>query len=137
MKAKEYYAKYRDRLLANDIQFTDEEKAAICSSEERQKEAEEKIRKSLTVAVSDLIVEMSKEVQEICKVRHAKSNFALVAIIREMNDRWNKVGDMLNEKDKTDILEHDGLLGFWLRQMPELKMVIELENDKKKRRTQQ
>ena len=61
MKAKEYFQKLKD----------------IESSEGFDK------------AVSDVYIQMALDIQKECAVRNVKFDRGLLAVIKEMNDRWN------------------------------------------------
>ena len=57
-------------------------------------------------AVSDLMIGLLKEGQEIIKQRHAKKNSAIISILREQNLKWKACCNIIN-KD-IDMLNLDG-----------------------------
>ena len=97
MKAKEYFAKY-DGLI---------------NSSDGSKEA------------TDLLIEMSEEIEKIAEIRHVKNGKALLSIILEENDKWNAIVRMFENKYGISQLLRDGFKNFWFDQMPELKLMME------------
>lgn len=57
-------------------------------------------------AVSDLILGLFKEGQEIIKQRHAKKDSAIMSILREQNLKWKACCNIINKEQ--DILKLDG-----------------------------
>ena len=70
MKAKDYYKKYRDEIVSKD------EKKSI-------------------EAISSMVLEMSKEARDTIKDRRVRSDSGAVAVIREMNQKYNAVVTLL------------------------------------------
>ena len=91
MKAKEYIEKYRSGLKSYDF---------------------DKIEK----AINDLAIEMSQEATQIMTQRGAVRISAIVAVMKEQNDKWNAI-----VKEFPEILQRDGFKRLWLHRMPELK----------------
>lgn len=95
MKAKEYIAKYRETLNSCDISPIEKAKA-----------------------VTNMYIEFSKEAGEICEARGVKRNSALVAVLREQNDKWNCVA-----REFPGMIAKDGFKNQWLHDMPELRSI--------------
>ena len=93
MKAKEYIEKYRSGLKSYD--FDEIEKA-----------------------INDLVGEMSQEATQIMTQRGAVRESAIVAVMKEQNDKWNAI-----VKEFPEILLRDGFKCLWLLRIPELKKV--------------
>ena len=93
MKAKECIEKYRSGLKSYDF---------------------EEIEK----AINDLIIEMSQEATKIMAQRGAVRVSAIVAVMKEQNDKWNAI-----VKEFPEILQRDGFKRLWLHRMPELQKV--------------
>ena len=92
MKAKDYFEKYEERILDGDTQD-----------------------------ISDLFIEMTKESQEIMKLRNCKSNSAAAGVVREMNDKWNAIVAMFEKKyHGLSPLRRDGFKNYFLREIPEM-----------------
>ena len=82
-KAKEYYAEIKPALERTDI---DEVKTVI----------------------AETLQSLLKEVGEIAKMRNARSNEAMLAIIEEQNNKWNAICRRA-EKDGMKYLREDGV----------------------------
>lgn len=95
MKAKEYYAKYKERVASLDY---NESIQAIC----------------------EMIADLSAEAKATIDKRNVKTDCGCVAVLREMNDKYNAVCRMLEEEYKDPILARDGFLIYWRKQIPEL-----------------
>ena len=93
MKAKDYIAKYRKEFESGDI--------------ERIKEA-----------ATDMYVEFSHESVNMSESRGVKRNSALVAVLKEQNNKWNAVVRAFPE-----ILAKDGFKLGWLEDMPILNEI--------------
>lgn len=50
-------------------------------------------------AVSDLILGLFKEGQDIIKQRHAKKNSAVMSILREQNLKWKSCCNIINKDE--------------------------------------
>lgn len=99
MKAKQYFEKYR-----NDI---------VNASEEEAKEA-----------INRLVLELVDESKEMIKVRRARKNTALAAIIRELGQKYNAICDMFEKNYGASPLIRDGFLNYWKDAVPELKKYL-------------
>lgn len=95
MKAKEYYAKYKERVASLDDK---ESIQAIC----------------------EMLADLSAEAKAVIDKRNVKTDCGGVAVLREMNDKYNAVCRMLEEEYKHPILVRDGFLICWRKQIPAL-----------------
>lgn len=91
MKAKEYIEKYRSGLESCDIAVVDK-------------------------AINDLAIEMSQEAVQLMAARGVRRESAIVAVMKEQNDKWNAI-----VKEFPDLLQRDGFKRLWLHRMPELQ----------------
>lgn len=82
MKAKEYYAKYGERLMNPE---TDKE------------------------ALADLLTDFVDETTKIIKQRKVSTNKAVLAVIDELNNKWNALCEMF----PTPTLIRNAYLTFW------------------------
>lgn len=100
MKAKEYYAKYKERIASTDDQVS-------------------------LQAVSDLVRDLSMEAKDLVEKRHARSNCAGVAILREMNDKYNAVCNLFEREFGATPIKPNGFMYYWKRTMPELERYLD------------
>lgn len=96
MKAKDYYKKYRDEIVSKD------EKKSI-------------------EAISSMVLEMSKEARDTIKDRRVRSDSGAVAVIREMNQKYNAVVTLFEKEFGASPLLRNGFREYWKKQIPELK----------------
>ena len=99
MRAKEYYAKYHDRIIAE------------ASGDEAK-------------VLHELMVEMSEETKDLIGRRNIKDVRALGAVIKESNDKWNALVRLFEKEHGASPLKVDGFKSFWLDRMPHLGMVM-------------
>ena len=96
MKAKEYYEKYKEGLASED-------------------------EKAVENTAYELLMEMSNECKIIMEQRKCFTDRAAVAVLKEMNGRWNAVVRfMIKDTGKTPLKE-DGFIRAWETKIPELK----------------
>lgn len=95
MKAKEYYAKYRDGLLSPDIVISKK-------------------------ATSDFIIELSREVKTLADTRKCSTASAFIAIIREINQKYNAVLALFEKECLPIPLIQNGFIVFWKKEEPML-----------------
>lgn len=95
MKAKDYFDKYEVNMVAFDGE------------------------NAINVA-TDILKEMSQEVDTIYKARGCKTNSALAAILKELNNKWNAVGSLFEKKYGRSYLKRNGFIEFWKHEMPEI-----------------
>ena len=100
MKAKEYYAKYKEQILSADDKVS--------------------LR-----AVSNLVCDLSVEAKELLQKRHAQSNCAGVAVLREMNDKYNAICNLFEREYGATPIKPNGFMLYWKRTMPELEKYLE------------
>lgn len=95
MKAKDYFTKYEKALASAD---PDE-----CST-----------------AIADMLNKMNSEVQNLLKVRHVKTDAGTFPIFKEMNQKWNAIVRLFENKYGATPIVKDGFRLFWVRKMPQL-----------------
>lgn len=95
MKAKEYYAKYKDRIVSED------DKVSL-------------------QGVSDMLFSMCMESKELVAKRKVRSDCGAVAVLREMNDKYNAVCRMFEAEYGASPIKKDGFMYYWRRQIPAL-----------------
>lgn len=95
MKARDYFEKY-DTLIM-----------------EEQKNGEIGTTKKL-------LLEMSDEVTAVCKQRKAVKDEAVIAVLKEINQKWNAICRMYEKKYGVSPLNYDVFRCYWMTAMPEL-----------------
>lgn len=103
MKAKELYAKYKSGILSSDDQTS-------------------------VQAVCDLIRDLSLEMKEIVSRRHIRHDSGAVAVILELNDKYNAICGLFEKEMGMSPIKRNGFLQYWERQIPALKE----RNDRKR-----
>lgn len=83
-----------------------------------------KPEKEANADVWNMLVEMMREMMDICKVRNVKFDRGAVAVTKEMNDKWNKIATLFEKEYGRPILNHDGFIAFLKHEMPELNIYI-------------
>jgi hypothetical protein len=68
-------------------------------------------------AIDGLIMDFMDELKQIMEARHISKNSGAVAVIKELNQKWNAV----NRKLSIPVLNEDGFKKIWLHKMPELE----------------
>ena len=97
MKAKEYYAKYKDRIASVD--YT-ESLQGVC----------------------DMNHELCMEAKELVAKRKVRTDGGAVAVLRELNDKYNAVCMMVERDYGAPIIKKDGFMCFWRQLIPELDL---------------
>lgn len=122
MKASEYFAEYRKKLVKDeyDLKKLVEEEGSV---EAAQAKYDEFIRAGL----NELVSAMNAEVKEICAKRKCKFDAAGAAVIREMNDRWNAMIPMFEKYYGGRCpLKRNGFAKFWISEIPSLSKYIKI-----------
>ena len=105
MKAKEYYAKYKDRIASSD-------------------DAE-----SLK-GISDMVYEFCMDAKEISEKRKIRTDSGAVSMLRELNDKYNAVCRMFEKDFGVSPIKENGFMNYWRREIPELDQRLgRKEND--------
>jgi hypothetical protein len=95
MKAKEYFDKYKDRVIKLDDKV-----------------------------LNELVKDMNEEVIFLQKQRNAQNDNAIVPILKEVNQKWNALCRMFEKECKQPVLKTDGLMDFWKKHIPELEKIM-------------
>ena len=96
MKAKEYVAKYGDDIMRGD-----------------------------NTALGTMLSEMFGEIGDITKARGIKTTAGAVAVVEEINTKFNSVCATLEKKMGMSVLKRNGLRILAIRQIPELRIFYE------------
>lgn len=96
MKAKEYYIPIKDAIDSGKAE-------------------------DIKTVVSDMILNMNDEVEELCEKRHVQFDRGIYPIIKEMNDKWNAVVRLVEKDYRQSPILRDGYKKFWINQIPELE----------------
>lgn len=100
MKAKEYYAKYKEQITSSDD-------------------------KTSLQAVGDLVLDLSMETKDLIQKRHVQSDCARVAVLREMNDKYNAICNLFEREYGVTPIKPNGFMLYWKRKMPELEKYLD------------
>lgn len=99
MKAIEYYEKYHDSIMSTNEK---------CSLQ----------------AVSDFIVDLSHEVGILSQARKCRTNSSIIAVLKEVNEKYNAVMRIFKKKNGITPLIPNGFLEFWKRKEPSLSRFL-------------
>ena len=97
MKAREYYAKYSEQLMSPDQQVCD-------------------------AALQALIADFAREATDMMTRRKASSAKSTIAIIDELNDKWNSICDRFPH----EVLIRNGYRDFWYQQLGITKSMADM-----------
>ena len=67
-----------------------------------------------------LLLEMSDEVTVVCKQRKVVKDEAVIAVLKELNQKWNAICCMYEKKYGVSPLNYDAFRCYWMTAMPEL-----------------
>jgi len=70
--------------------------------------------------LTKLVQEMNEEVLEMAKKRNTNSDSSVVSIIKEINQKWNKLCGLYEKEYGGSILIRNGFLIYWEAQIPNL-----------------
>jgi len=99
MKAKEYFEKY-DELIIKD---------QIAGSIESAKK---------------LLIELTDEAKNICESRHVKRDAAVVSVLKEINQKWNAICSLYEKKYGASPLNRNAFIKYWKQVIPELSTML-------------
>lgn len=97
MKAKEYFAKYKDRIASKDD-------------------------KESLQGVCDMVYEFCMESKALVAKRKVKTDCGCVAVLRELNDKYNAVCRMFEQEYGGPIIRENGFMDYWRKQIPALDL---------------
>lgn len=98
MKAREYFDTYIDRIIA-----------------------EAGTEKEQSGAFYELLWGFMAEAKEITKARHVQTDRAAMAILRELNQKWNALCNICVKVKGDSVLKRDGFKAFITKEIPETK----------------
>lgn len=99
MKAKEYYALVKEGIEAGTAT-------------------------ALKGAVDEMFMGMNREVRELQEKRHIQFDRGISPVLKEMNDKWNAVVNLIEKDYGYSPIIRDGFKNFWVAKMPELGRYI-------------
>ena len=102
MKAKEYFAKYGESVYREALDGKFEIGQA-------------------------LFIELASEFKAISEQRNVKSNRAAVAVIKELNEKWNSLAAMFEKKYSVEVLKRNAVLNYYMEKIPELALFLRKE----------
>lgn len=74
----------------------------------------------LKKAVDEMFLGMNREVQELQKKRNVQFDRGIFPIIKEMNDKWNAVVNLIEKDYGESPIVRNGFRNFWVAKIPEL-----------------
>jgi len=95
MKAKDYFEKYKEPL---------------------RRSADKDTRSNI---VAEIFIEMSAEGNQLGKTRNIQREEALMAIIEEMNGKWNALVRLVEKEFGAGVLVRDTFRKVWAEQLKE------------------
>lgn len=112
MKAIEYYEKYHSRFFKpKTIHYMD--KTGNTPMMNSFQTVEPEAREAISSALADLILEFSKEVETICKMRNCRYDDGVQAVLKEQNQKWNALSNLFEKNLGVSPLKRDGFTHFW------------------------
>ena len=99
MKAKEYFAKYGESVYREAL----DGKFEIGQT---------------------LFIELASEFKTISKQRNVKSNRAAVAVIKELNEKWNSLAAMFEAKYGEPVLKRNAVIDYYVDQIPTIALYL-------------
>ena len=96
MKAKEYFEKY-----FADIEASDE-----------NPNNEVFLRRA-----GKLVQDLTNEALELCDARHSHSNSTVDGVLKEQNQKFNSIANMIEKKYGHAYLKRNGLILYWQDQL--------------------
>lgn len=97
MKAKELYAKYKERIASEND--------------------EESVR-----GLCELLADLGAETKELIAKRKVTTDCGGTAVLRELNDKYNAVCRMFERDYGASPIKKDGFMTYWRKQIPELDL---------------
>lgn len=98
-KAIEYVNKYQEQLNQNEEEIFEE-------------------------AAKQLMFDLIKEIEELSEIRKAKTNKSFINIVKEINQKYNKIVRILPTDKATYILKEDGFKTFVKKIIPEISIYL-------------
>lgn len=72
-----------------------------------------------------MFLDLSEELITLCKEKKATDAKSQVALIKQINQKWNRIGELMKTKtgNSSDILLKDGFLKCYETKIPKIKEV--------------
>ena len=102
MKAREYFAKYGESVYREALDGKFEIGQA-------------------------LFIELASEFKTISEQRNVRSNRAAVAVIKELNEKWNSLAAMFEKKYGVEVLKRNAVLNYYMEKIPEIALFLRKE----------
>ena len=102
MKAKEYFAKYGESVYREAL----DGKFEIGQT---------------------LFIEFASEFKAISEQRNVRSNRAAVAVIKELNEKWNSLAAMFEKKYGVEVIKRNAVLNYYMEKIPEIALFLRKE----------
>ena len=71
-----------------------------------------------------MFIDFCKEVKDIIAQRHANTDRAAIAVIKEVNQKWNKLANLFAADDGGVHLKRNAILDYYVEKIPEIKELL-------------
>lgn len=102
MKAKEYFAKYGESVYREAL----DGKFDICQA---------------------LFLGFVSEFKAICEQRSIKTDRAAVAVLKELNEKWNSLAAMFEKQYGVEVIKRNAVLNYYVKNIPEIALFLHKE----------
>jgi hypothetical protein len=76
------------------------------------------------------LLELSSEAEELCKIRRSNTNATFLAILKELNQKWNAVCALFEKKYGESPLIRNGFLEVWKHQVPGIEALLKASSSR-------
>ena len=111
MKAKAYFEKYGEAIMSDHRQLVALQENTDLSEEERAKLAH-----AYMATYRQLCSDLKQEVIALIDSRNVQTDHGALGVLREINSRWNAIGNLFEKKYKTQVLARDGFMRLVARE---------------------
>ena len=80
----------------------------------------------------EMFKEMYSEIETICKTRNARMDSAKISAVKEVNQKWNKVGDLFTKTYTANPLKRDAIQKVFLKHNPNSESLFAVDKTIKK-----
>ena len=80
--------------------------------------------------IKTIFISLSEDVEDICEMRHSRSNDTLFGAIKQENDKWNAIRKGFEKKIGLPVLKRDGFARFWFKEIPAIQHLYEKQYGK-------
>jgi hypothetical protein len=71
-------------------------------------------------ALSKVVFGLMQEVERLCDLRHSHSDSAVIAALKEQQDKWRAFSSIVNKNIGSDVIKPDGFKKYIYLKFPEL-----------------